>query len=697
MKTIYAFDFDGTITSRDTLLEFIRFVYGTPRMLLGFMLCLPWLILMLLRLYDNGKTKQRVFTHFFGGMGLVEFNAHCEMFAKSHGFLVRPDMERLLAQLQAEGTEIVVVSASITNWVHPFFEGQPIKVIGTEAEVVEGRLTGRFSTPNCYGKEKVTRFLAAYPDRSSYHLIAYGDSRGDREMLEFADDGVLVRSEECGVRRENCESPKAAQFSNLTPHSPLPSLFRVKREERLASLVALLLFIAVNVMAISKYFHIFSLTGKAVWKQFVWNFQVSGFDPITYTVLTIWDASYNPFRHPLLAFFLYPFHLLNEGLTALTGMNLVQLVVMLPLVFFAFYSFIFIYRICREIIGVSRTDATLLSFLLFSFAYVLLSFVVPDHFGPSMFLLLMALYISGKSLQRGRSLNITQTCLLFLFTAGTTLSNGIKIYIDALFVNGRKLFRPKYILLAIVVPCSLMWAFATWEHETFTVPREAKAKAKQRAEGAKEREKLFAQFRDTTSLKDSATIARVFNHKMQVLKHERWLANQQKPGNAHKGKPMEGEGFMKWTDATTPRLESTIENIFGESIQLHPRFLLCDTLRNRPVIVTYDSWLPYAIEGFIVVLFFFGTICGHRSKFFLMAASGVAFDAFIHLILGFGLNEAYIMTAHWIFIIPISLAYLLRALKGRALLAARLSVLFLVIYLYAYNLTLMANYFVGWK
>ena len=78
-----------------------------------------------------------------------------------------------------------------------------------------------------------------------------------------------------------------------------------------------------------------------------------------------------------------------------------------------------------------------------------------------------------------------------------------------------------------------------------------------------------------------------------------------------------------------------------------------------------------------------------------MAASGVAFDAFIHLILGFGLNEAYIMTAHWIFIIPISLAYLLRALKGRALLAARLSVLFLVIYLYAYNLSLMANYFVG--
>ena len=78
-----------------------------------------------------------------------------------------------------------------------------------------------------------------------------------------------------------------------------------------------------------------------------------------------------------------------------------------------------------------------------------------------------------------------------------------------------------------------------------------------------------------------------------------------------------------------------------------------------------------------------------------MASTGVAFDAFIHLILGFGLNEAYIMTAHWIFIIPIALAFLLRKLNGLPLLAARLVVAFLVIYLYAYNLYLLVGYFVG--
>ena len=469
--------------------------------------------------------------------------------------------------------------------------------------------------------------------------------------------------------------------------------FRIKREEVVPSLVALALFVSVNIMAVSKYFHVFSLTGKAVWKQFVWNFQVSGFDPITYTVLTIWDASYDPYRHPLLAFFLYPFHLLNEGLTAITGINLVQVVVMIPLVFFAYYSFIFIYRICREVVGVSRADATLLAYMLFSFAYVLLTFVVPDHFGPSMFMLLMTIYVSGKCMQRGRRLNIRQTWLLFLFTAGTTLSNGIKVYIDALFVNGRRLFRVKYILLAIVLPCALIWGFASWEHATFTVPREAKAKAKMIAKGEKERAKMLATFRDTTHIKDSVLMMKAFDRKMRIMRHEKWLENQKKPGNANKGEPMDKEGFLRWTDISTPRWESAVENIFGESIQLHTRYLLHDTLRNRPVIVTYDHWVPYALEVLVVLLFVAGFISGLRSRFFLMVATGVAFDAFIHVVLGFGLNEAYIMTGHWIFIIPISIACLMRKLEGRWLMAVRAATLFLTISFYITNLALIADYF----
>ena len=187
MTTVYAFDFDGTVTTRDTLLLFIRHVFGLPRMVLGFALNLPWLFLMRLGLYDNGKTKQRVFSHFFRGMTEQRFNDLCRSFAAARRAVLRPEMSALLKRLHDDRADVVVVSASVVNWVRPFFPDATVTVVGTEVEIADGCLTGRFSTPNCYGGEKVRRLLAVRPHRDSYRLVAYGDSRGDRELLAFAD------------------------------------------------------------------------------------------------------------------------------------------------------------------------------------------------------------------------------------------------------------------------------------------------------------------------------------------------------------------------------------------------------------------------------------------------------------------------------------------------------------------------------
>lgn len=192
MKQLFAFDFDGTLTTRDTLIAFIRYACGTPRFLLGFLLHAPLLVLMKLRLYSNGKAKQRLFSWFFRGMPLEAFDALCQSFASTHRHLLRPETVCLLQQALSEGSEVLVVSASIDNWVQPFFP--TVTVLGTQIEVIDGRLTGRFLTPNCYGQEKVRRIVALHPDRSAYRLTAYGDSRGDRELLAFADEAHLVSS-----------------------------------------------------------------------------------------------------------------------------------------------------------------------------------------------------------------------------------------------------------------------------------------------------------------------------------------------------------------------------------------------------------------------------------------------------------------------------------------------------------------------
>ena len=191
MKQLFAFDFDGTLTTRDTLIAFIRYACGTPRFLLGFLLHAPLLVLMKLRLYSNGKAKQRLFVWFFRGMPIETFDALCQSFASTHRHLLRPETVRLLQQALSEGSEVLVVSASIDNWVQPFFPA--VTVLGTQIEVIDGRLSGRFLTPNCYGQEKVRRILALHPDRSAYRLTAYGDSRGDRELLAFADVAHLIK------------------------------------------------------------------------------------------------------------------------------------------------------------------------------------------------------------------------------------------------------------------------------------------------------------------------------------------------------------------------------------------------------------------------------------------------------------------------------------------------------------------------
>ena len=186
MKKIYAFDFDGTLTTRDSFLEFIRYVCGNWALCKGILRYSPLLVLMKLGYYPNWKAKQKVFAYFFKGMPLKDFAQQGRLFALDRQHLLRPQGVDMVKQAQAGDAEVLIVSASIDHWVQPFFP--EVKVVGTQVEVEEGCLTGRFLTKNCYGQEKVNRILALYPHRNEYELIAFGDSAGDKELLAFADE-----------------------------------------------------------------------------------------------------------------------------------------------------------------------------------------------------------------------------------------------------------------------------------------------------------------------------------------------------------------------------------------------------------------------------------------------------------------------------------------------------------------------------
>lgn len=188
--TLYVFDFDGTLTTSDTLIEFIRYANGTWSLVWSLFLMLPKLVLMKLHLRDNGQTKEELFARHFKGMTTEAFDKVCRRFAAERKGLLRKEGQSAMRRAMEQGARVLVVSASVDNWVAPFFPG--VDVLGTQAEVTDGRLTGRFLTRNCYGQEKVNRLKQAVPElrnnRQQYYIVAFGDSRGDKEMLEFADE-----------------------------------------------------------------------------------------------------------------------------------------------------------------------------------------------------------------------------------------------------------------------------------------------------------------------------------------------------------------------------------------------------------------------------------------------------------------------------------------------------------------------------
>lgn len=445
-------------------------------------------------------------------------------------------------------------------------------------------------------------------------------------------------------------------------------IFKIQKEERWLALIIFALLAILNGLVIAKYNAPFTQITNDYYKNFIRHFCVSGFDPLTYWVLSDWSAAYNVYRHPLLAFYMYVPYLINMGLMKLTGYNCALYIAVIIQMFCAFYSMVFLYRIFREVIELGKWASHALTLLFFSFGYVMVSAIVPDHFVISMLLLILALYVSGRRMKNHHDFKIWQSVLYFLLTAGTSLNNGLKIFFSALFVNGKRFFRPKHLLLTVILPAGLLWGFCHWEYRTYVWPNEmARKEAKAKKEAAK---------------KDSIQKAK------QLAKEE-----AKKKRGPKQGAPLTKVGFMSWTDISTSRTESVVENLMGESIQLHPDYLLGDELRHRPMIVKYRYWWNYAVEGIISLLFLAGIWYGRKSKYLWLVLSYFALDMVLHIGLGFGINEVYIMTAHWIYALPIAMGFLIKnaPIRFRKYLIGIVAAI--ALYLIIYNGSLIVGYF----
>ncbi|WP_198674137.1 HAD family hydrolase [Chitinophaga alhagiae] len=188
MKNVIAFfDFDGTITSKDTLFEIIRFQKGDAAFYAGMAVLSPLLVMFKMKMISNQRMKEIVLKYFFRNMPATQFQQACNAFCEKRlPAILRPKALNALAWHKAEGHVVYIVTASAENWVAPWSNTLGIPCLGSVLEVKNGLLTGLLTGRNCNGDEKVCRIREAVHLTTFHAIYAYGDSSGDKEMLALA-------------------------------------------------------------------------------------------------------------------------------------------------------------------------------------------------------------------------------------------------------------------------------------------------------------------------------------------------------------------------------------------------------------------------------------------------------------------------------------------------------------------------------
>jgi phosphatidylglycerophosphatase C len=186
-RPLVAFDFDGTITIRDSFTAYLAWRCSPLRYVLGMLRLAPAALAYLVH-RDRGRIKAAAAREFLRGLARDDLARSCQAYAQAvWAQMIRPDAEQTWRDWQARGAMLVIVTASPVEVVAPFAERLGAdELIGTHlAYDAQARVTGALDGPNCRGEEKVTRLRRRFgPDMVL--AAAYGDTAGDREMIAIA-------------------------------------------------------------------------------------------------------------------------------------------------------------------------------------------------------------------------------------------------------------------------------------------------------------------------------------------------------------------------------------------------------------------------------------------------------------------------------------------------------------------------------
>ncbi len=186
-QVLAAFDFDGTLTYHDSFVPFLRFAFGNRLFAMRLLRMIPSTLCYLVGRISRNDLKEKLITVYLTGAKEAWVKERAEAFCDvSWQRLMRPlGLTSVASQLE-QGARVTICSASPELVLAPFARKLGIGLIGTQLASVDGVLTGEIDGTNCRCEQKVIRLEAHYGPLSQYTLRAWGDTRGDEQMLGAA-------------------------------------------------------------------------------------------------------------------------------------------------------------------------------------------------------------------------------------------------------------------------------------------------------------------------------------------------------------------------------------------------------------------------------------------------------------------------------------------------------------------------------
>jgi phosphatidylglycerophosphatase C len=181
------FDFDGTITAKDTFTDFIYSVVNGKR-LFFYIIMAPIYLLYKLGIISPSKTRQIAAIFAFKGHSLENIQSIGIKYADQViPQYIRPIALKEIKWHKSQGDKIVVVSASLDVYLKHWCDKNGLELICTKFEVVNGFVSGKYHRGDCTGIEKAKRIKENYNIEDYKIIYAYGDTSEDNEMLDLAD------------------------------------------------------------------------------------------------------------------------------------------------------------------------------------------------------------------------------------------------------------------------------------------------------------------------------------------------------------------------------------------------------------------------------------------------------------------------------------------------------------------------------